>query len=387
MAYGDNMKKLISIFLVFLAMQNFVSAETLTSNFSGSLTINGTNNHDMVFTKSGTLTIRFTTTSSNGVIVALFLRNGSTVASKSASTQTTVTFDPIQVWAGETYTLRMYCPYGSNGYSATLSLVCDTNSAPVITSMTASPGSAEYGEPITVSVVATDPDNNLSSIQLQNGSVSVTSPTSPLEHAYATLSVGTYTVTATAFDTQAASDAETASFSFTRRPITVRAMGGRSVYGSTPGNQGLQLVSGSLVNGDTFSSLGLSVSRQITSGTAVGTYSISVLGDPTNYSVCRVVGTWSVVAATAGGIIDADGDGIDDRLEATVYGGTGHGYGKFFGDDDGDGFLNCLDTSSGYSGSNTLSSRLPTSNGGPLIFLPDRGIYEITTSTFVLSSR
>lgn len=378
------MKTFISLIIALLALQSLVCAETLTSNFSGSLTINGTNNHDMVFTKSGVLTIRFTTTSSNGVIVAMFLHNGTSVANKTASTQTTITFDPIQVWAGDTYTLRMYCPYGSNGYAATLSLICDTNSPPVITSMTASPDSADYGSPISVSVVATDPDNNLSYIQLVNYSVS---NASPLSYVFNNLPVGTYTVTANAFDTQAASSARSTSFSFARRPITVRAISGRSVYGTTPVNQGLQLVSGTLVNGETFSSLGFSVSQQITSTTAVGTYSIIVQGDPANYSVCRVVGTWSVVAASAGGIIDADGDGIDDRLESTLYGGTGNGYSNFFGDGDGDGYLNCLDTSAVYSDSNSLASRVPGGGGGPLILLPDRGIYEITTSTLVLSSR
>lgn len=381
------MKKLIYIILVLLALQNGVSAETLTNSFSGSLTANNTNNHEVVFSKAGTLTVRYTTTSSSGVIVAILMRSGVSFASKSASTQTTVTFDPVQVWPNETYTLRMFCPYGSNAYTASLTMVCDTNSDPVITSMTASPDSAEYGEPISVSVVATDPDNNLSYIRLEKDSIGVTSNASPLVHAYEHLPVGSHTVTAYAFDAQSASDAESISFSVTRRPITVRAIGGRSLYGSAPVNQGIQLVSGTLVNGDTLSSIGLSASSQISSSTPVGSYSIGVSGEPSNYSVCSVTGTWFVVEANAFGIIDSDGDGIDDRLEATVYGGTENGFGSFFSDSDGDGYMDFLDTTTAYSSSNTPSSRMPGGQGGPLIILPDRGIYEVTANTFTLNSR
>jgi hypothetical protein len=382
------MRKLLVIIFIIVAVSNIALSATWGSSFSGSLTVNGANNYNVTFPGLGDLTITGSSTGSGGILVAYFIRSGTTVACKSVTGSASFSFDAIQVWPNETYTLKMYCPYGSvTCYNVALSLNYTPNDPPVISSITASPSVGEYGDPITVCVSATDPESNLSYIRLDYGGVSVTSNTSSLTHQYTGLAVGDYTVTAYAVDTLASSSDDTVDFSITRCPIVVKALGGRSAYGTTPSSQGLQLLSGTLPYGETISAIGLGVSQQITSITPIGTYTINVVGDPANYSVFRESGTWVVAAPTANGLLDADGDGIDDRLETKVYAATTHGSADFLSDTDGDGYLNFLDTSSTFSSSNTLSSRLPSGQGGPIIILPDRGVYEITVSNFVLINR
>jgi hypothetical protein len=385
------MKKLICLLLALFIFQCPAWADTWTASFSGSLTINGINNHEMVFPGTGLVTIRCNITGSGGVIVAMFVRSGTTIASKSGSTVTTLAFDPIQVFPNETYILRMYCPYGSNGYTASVSLSYTANSAPVIASAAANPTSVAYGNSVAVSMSATDPDGNLSYVEIQRGTTpEVHSTASSASYTYSGLAAGDYNVAARAVDTQGKSVEQLVPFTITRRSLTVRALGGQSVAGTTPtASQGLQLVSGSLYGSDTIQSIGLVASPTITSSTPAGTYTISILGDPQNYAVSRLTGTWVITDTFGGGIVDADGDGIDDHLESEAFGNSNYGFSSFFTDSDGDGYLDFLDsTVYVFSNSNTLRSTVPGSqSGGPLIVLPDRGFFEISTSTLILNDR
>jgi len=131
------------------------------------------------------------------------------------------------------------------------------------------------------------------------------------------------------------------------------------------------------------------LSNTIGATTPIGRYSIDVCGvGNVNYSVNRVSGFWVVENELEGGMVDSDCNGIDDRMEMLVVNGTGNDFARFFSDGDGDAYLDCGDsTVSGFSSENTLSTRLPSSGGGPLIVLPDRGIYEISVNSFTLNRR
>lgn len=82
--------------------------------------------------------------------------------------------------------------------------------------------------------------------------------------------------------------------------ITVRANGGTSIYGESPLNPGLTLVSGTLEAGDTLASIGLSNSFSITPTTIAGTYNLLVNGDPGKYTVTAELGEWIVNPLTLG---------------------------------------------------------------------------------------
>jgi hypothetical protein len=94
------------------------------------------------------------------------------------------------------------------------------------------------------------------------------------------------------------------------------------LQGAVPASQGLQLVSGTLVGTDTLASIGLTASRTITANTLPETYTITVLGDPVNYQVTKVAGTWIVNPALFG-YADSDNDGIPDYIENDLFGGLG----------------------------------------------------------------
>lgn len=80
-----------------------------------------------------------------------------------------------------------------------------------------------------------------------------------------------------------------------QRPITVTVGSGSSIYGNTPTNPGLTVTSGTLVNGDTLASLGLTNDFPITSRTNVGTYELTATAATNpNYKIISLGGTWVV---------------------------------------------------------------------------------------------
>jgi hypothetical protein len=389
------MKKLLSVIFALLVLQSSVWATIWTASYSGSLTSGNTTDYSVVFPGPGTLTISFHATGTTGVITATLLHSGTTVVGGSSSSTTTVTLSAVQVVGSDTYTLRMSCPYGSNGYSVSLSLNYIANFPPVISSITASPTTGVYGTPITVSVSATDPDNNLSYVRFVNGSVSVDDNTSPYSQVYqgSTLIVGAYTITAYAVDTQAASDDAVVQFTITQRPITVGAKGGSSTYGTMPTGQGLELVSGTLVNGDSLSSLGLTTSQTINSSTPAGTYTINVLGSPSNYSVTRVSGSWTVINAI-NGCIDSDNDGIPDRIEIILCGNltTLSSINQIKGNADGDLYSRLIELLGGsndttYTSGSWAAANAPGSalGSGVLVVTSQGACFSVNVSNLTLN--
>jgi hypothetical protein len=389
------MKRLAIVFGVILASTHLASAFDWSESFEGSLYAGNTEYYSIAFPREGTLTVSCPISGGSGSVYALLLRSGSVIYNNSGSTGSVMTMGPIEVWPNETYTLQINCTYGSVSFTANMLLTYLPNSDPVINSVTASPNPADYGTSVSVNVNATDVDGNLSRVSFSSVGGGGTPPddfSSPYSHKYPNdLCVGSYQVTTVAYDALAKSATGGVSFVVTPRQITVRAKGGRSVFGTIPstGTQGLELVCGSLVGNDTLQSIGLSLSNTIGATTPIGRYSIDVCGvGNVNYSVNRVSGFWVVENELEGGMVDSDCNGIDDRMEMLVVNGTGNDFARFFSDGDGDAYLDCVDsTVSGFSSENTLSTRLPSSGGGPLIVLPDRGIYEISVNSFTLNRR
>ncbi len=310
--------KYLFILAAIFALWNPVSAETWGRDSSGSISSGMSNYLYVVFPYSGTAVFAFICTYPQATVGGRLYR-GSTLLDSRVPSTAGYTFGGVFVVAGETYNLYSYCTAGSGNYVTVITLNYTPNRAPVIMAMTASPLAPQYGQSVTVTVTATDADNNLSFIRFVKDGVNVDGNASPYAHIYSGLGAGTHTVTAYAVDTQAASDDEVLQFTITQRPISVRAKSGTSLYGTTPSEQGVELVSGSLVNGDTLASIGLSTDTVITRSTPSRVYAIAVAGSPANYSVTRISGTWTVVNAVDG-YADTDGDWIPDNIEMRLFG-------------------------------------------------------------------
>jgi hypothetical protein len=306
------------IFAAIFALWSPASALTWSSNSSGSISAGETKNLYVVFPYSGTAVFAFICTYPQATVGGRLYRGTTLIDSRTPSTSG-FTFGGVSVVAGVTYNLNSYCTVGSGNYATVITLNYTPNSAPVITSMTASPSAPLYGQSVTVTVTATDADNNLSYIRFSKDGVNVDDNTSPFEQVYNGLGVGTHTVTAYAVDTQAASDDEVLQFTVTGTPITVRSNSGISRFGTTPSGHGVTLVSGTLASGDTLQSLGLTSSPEITSITQKGTYVEYVSGSPVGYIVTRLPGSWYVTAALNPTATDTDGDGLPNWLEQALF--------------------------------------------------------------------
>jgi hypothetical protein len=381
------------ILAALFALWNPVSALTWTSNSSGSISSGMSNNLYVVFPYSGTAVFAFICTYPQATVGGRLYRGTTLIDSRTPSTGG-CTFGGVSVVAGVTYNLNSYCTAGSGNYVTVITLTYTPNSAPVITSMTASPSAPLYGQSVTVTVTATDADSNLSYVRFSKDGVNVDDNTSPFAQVYSGLGAGIHTVTAYAVDTQAASDDEVIQFTVSQRPISVMANSGTSLYGTAPTGQGLSLVSGSLVNGDTLASIGLSADTAITLGTPPGTYTIAVAGTPANYSVTGTSGTWTVVNAV-NGYADSDNDVIPDNIEMRLFGNltTVSSVNQLSVDADGDLFSRLVEALGGLSegtfttGTNWTTSNAPGSNlsGGPILVTSSGACLSVNTGTLVLT--
>jgi len=317
--------KLFRIFALLLCSLLFASntkAATKTYRYSGVITSQGqTKTHKLSIPYSGTLKATLKVRSGGGDYIVIFLKkSGTTLAAAGTSGTTSQT---ISVTAANTYTIELRAininsSHNYASYSVSCVLTYELNSAPVISSISATPSSTTYGNPVTVNVSATDVDGNLSYVRFTKGSSNVNDTTAPYAHTYRGLPIGTHTVTAYAVDTKAASDDASVSFKITGRSITVRAKSGVSRKGTTPTRQGLELVSGTLASGKTLTSLGFSVNPKITSSTAKGSYVINVAGNAAGYSVTRRPGSWFVTDALNPTTTDTDGDHLPNWVESSL---------------------------------------------------------------------
>lgn len=313
--------KLVYIILAVLAFQVSTEATVWTTSFSGTMSANGSATYQLAFPAAGTATITCTTTSSTKpTIGGVLLCNGSTIGTRTPSTSG-YTFQSQAITAGSTYSLYVYCVYGSGPYSIDVSLTYNANSAPTINSVTPSPSSVVYGNPVTVSADVSDPDGNLSYVSFTNNGVSVSDTATPYSHTYENMAVGTHIVTVLAVDSGSLSDDAQTSFSVTGRPITLRAVSGSSLCGLAPVGPTIEIVSGSLAAGDVLP-IGLTTNPTISSLTAPGSYSISILGANSNYIITRVSGTWTVIARPDD-YLDVDVDGVPDDLKAYLQAALG----------------------------------------------------------------
>jgi len=307
-------KFLLSVLFV-LIFASSLNAATATKSYtySGSLTSGQTKTHTLSIPYDGTLALTVYTSNSSDVVVAYVKNSGTLIIG-------TNTTGSAEVSAGSTLSIQVMAAHVASNtsyYRLKFKLTYTPNSAPVISSISATPSSTTYGNSVTVKVSATDADGNLSYVKFVKGSSSVTDSTSPYSQAYSGLAAGSHSVTAYAVDTNAASDDASVSFTVNKRPISVKANSGTSIQGASPSNPGLTLTSGSMAYSQSLSGIGLSNSFGITSSSPVGSYTLTVNGSPANYAVTKTAGVWVV---QSGNITetDADGDGIDDNMEKTL---------------------------------------------------------------------
>lgn len=384
-------KKIIIIVAAMIFAQWAAFGLTWTATQSGTVSESDGIYTTITFPYAGTANISFSLSTPYPTVGAGFSGTGQAGAYHSPSAGP-FSFTNLQVFP-QVYTMEVFCVEGSGTCTINYTLTYTLNRKPVISSITASPNTGVYGTPITVTVSATDQDNNLSYVRFVNGSISYDDNTSPYTHAYDGLSVGNYTVTGYAVDTQAESDDESVQFTITQRPITVAAKGGSSTYGTMPTGQGLELVSGTLVYGDSLSGLGLTTDSTIYSSTPAGTYTINVLGSPSNYSVSRTSGTWTVINAI-NGCIDWDNDGIPDCIENALYGNltTLSSINQIKGNTDGDLYSRLIEllggrTEGSYTSGSWMIANAPGNAlvSGVMLITSEGACFSVNTSTLTLN--
>lgn len=169
------------------------------------------------FTAPANVTLTAAASDSDGTVSKVEFYNGTTLVATATSSPYTVTFTGITV-GNYTVTAVAYDNSGASTTSAPVAVTVTTapvNQAPTV-SLTSPTGGASFTSPanITLTASASDSDGTVSKVEFYNGTTLIATDTaSPYTATFAGAPVGSYTLTAVAYDNSGAST--------TSAPVTV----------------------------------------------------------------------------------------------------------------------------------------------------------------------